>query len=72
MNYETLEDFVANTLDIEGAEVKVLPHVATLNVPRDTKKPVLYVILHGGIFEEPENLAVISQLKNIRGEIFIC
>lgn len=71
MNYEQYEDIIVERLNIPGVSVDVLPHVAVLNEARPTSKPQLYVILHGGVLSEPENLTVIAQMETIKCEVFI-
>lgn len=71
MNYEHYEDAIVDLLKMKGVTVGVLPHVAVLNDARPTAQPQLFVIINGGNFAEPENLAVTSQLETIQGEIFI-
>lgn len=71
MNFGLWEDEIVERLEMNGAEVKALPHVTELNDPRPTVRPQLYVIIHGSNLAEPDNLAVISQEETIQGEIFI-
>ncbi|MDL2289955.1 Gp37 family protein [Paludibacteraceae bacterium OttesenSCG-928-F17] len=71
MNYEKYENELVERLAIKGADTKVLPHVATLNEPRQTAKPQLFVIINGANFESPDNLGNSAQLETVQGEIFI-
>lgn len=71
MNYEQYEDQIVELLKMQEVTVDVLPHIALLNEARPTSKPQIFVIINGGSFAEPENLAVISQLETVQCEIFI-
>jgi hypothetical protein len=69
--YGRYEDLLVERLQMEGVDVAILPHVDELNKVRPTVRPQLFIILNGGNFEEPENLAVIAQLETLSGEVFI-
>jgi hypothetical protein len=69
--YGQYEDLLAERLQMEGVDVSILPHTDALNAVRPTTRPQLFVLINGGTFEEPTNLAVISQLETLTGEIFI-
>ena len=70
MSYEDYENAIIEILQIPGCETKPLPLVSALNAPR-TGKPRIFVILNGSTFSDQENLAVVSQLETIQGEISI-
>jgi hypothetical protein len=69
--YEQYEDLLVERLQIEGVDISVLPHTDALNMARPTTRPQMFILLNGGAFDEPANLAVISQLETLSGEIFI-
>jgi hypothetical protein len=69
--YEQYEDLLVDRLAMEGVDVSVLPHIDAVNAVRTTGKPQLFIIINGGNFEEPTNLAVISQLETVSCEVFI-
>ena len=69
--YGQYEDLLLERLQMEGVDVSVLPHTEALNMARPTARPQLFILLNGGNFDEPSNLAVISQLETLSGEVFI-
>ncbi|MDR3133262.1 MAG: Gp37 family protein [Prevotellaceae bacterium] len=69
--YGQYEDLLVERLQMEGVDIAVLPHVDAMNAVRTTTNPQLFVIINGGNFEEPENLAIIAQRETISCEIYI-
>lgn len=68
--YERYEDEIIALLQMPGVEVRALPTTETLEAPRPTAKPVIYVLVNGGEFAEREDLAIVSQLETIQCECF--
>lgn len=58
-------------LAIPGVEVKPLPKAEALELPRQTAKPQIYVLVNGGEFAEREETAVVAQLETVQCELFI-
>jgi hypothetical protein len=69
--YGQYEDLLVERLQMEGVDVSILPHTDAMNAVRPTTKAQLFVLINGGTFEDPANLAVISQLETLSAEIFI-
>lgn len=70
MTYDDYEDDIVKRLEMPGVEVKTLPDVSALNAARPTLQPIIYVILHGAVFEDRENLSVVAQQETVSGELF--
>lgn len=69
--YERFEDEIVALLQAPGIEVLPLPKVETLELPRQTTKPQIFVLVNGGEFAEREDLAVVAQLETVQCELFI-
>lgn len=68
--YERYEDEIVALLQMQGVEVMPLPNIDVLEMPRQTAKPQIFVLVNGGEFAEREDLAVVSQLETIQCECF--
>lgn len=69
-SYERYEDEIVELLKMPGAEVMPLPKVETLELPHQTQKPQIFVLINGGEFDEREETTTIAQLETIQGELF--
>lgn len=69
--YERYEDEIVALLQAPGIDVLPLPKVETLELPRQTAKPQIFVLVNGGEFAEREDLAVVAQLETVQCELFI-
>lgn len=69
--YERFEDEIVALLQAPGVEIMPLPKVETLELPRQTAKPQIFVLVNGGEFAEREETAVVAQLETVQCELFI-
>ena len=56
--YERYEDELVTLLQMPGVDVKPLPKIEALELPRQTEKPQIFVLVNGTEFAEREELAV--------------
>lgn len=68
--YERYEDEIVALLQMQGVEVMPLPKVEILELPRQTARPQIFVLVNGGEFAEREDLAVVAQLETVQCELF--
>lgn len=68
--YERYEDEIVALLQMPGIEVMPLPTTETIEAPRPTAKPIIYVLVNGGEFAEREETATVAQLETIQCELF--
>ena len=68
--YERYEDELVALLQMPGVEVSPLPKVEMLEMPRQTQKPQIFVLVNGTEFAEREELAVVAQLGTVQCELF--
>lgn len=69
--YERYEDELVTLLQMPGVDVKPLPKIEALELPRQTEKPQIFVLVNGTEFAEREELAVVAQLGTVQCELFI-
>ena len=69
--YEKYEDELVALLQMPGVDVKPLPKVEALELPRQTERPQIFVLVNGTEFAEREELAVVAQLGTVQCELFI-
>lgn len=69
--YERYEDELVALLQMPGVDVKPLPKIEALELPRQTEKPQIFVLVNGTEFAEREELAVVAQLGTVQCELFI-
>ncbi len=69
--YERYEDELVALLQMPGVDVRPLPKIEALELPRQTEKPQIFVLVNGTEFSEREDLAVVAQLGTIQCELFI-
>lgn len=69
--YERYEDEIVALLQMPGVDVLPLPKIETLELPRQTQKPQIFVLVNGGEFAEREETAVVAQLETVQCELFI-
>ena len=69
--YERFEDELVERLQMEGVDVRPLPQIAALEMPRPTQTPQVFVLVNGGQFGEREELKVVAQLQTIQCEVFV-
>ena len=58
-------------LQMPGVDVKPLPKIEALELPRQTERPQIFVLVNGTEFAEREELAVVAQLGTVQCELFI-
>ena len=64
--YERYEDELVTLLQMPGVDVKPLPKIEALELPRQTEKPQIFVLVNGTEFAEREELAVVAQLGTVQ------
>lgn len=69
--YERYEDEIVQLLQMPGVDVTPLPKIEALELPRQTQKPQIFVLVNGGEFAEREETAVVAQLETVQCELFI-
>ena len=69
--YEKYEDELVALLQMPGVDVKPLPKIEALELPRQTERPQIFVLVNGTEFAEREELAVVAQLGTVQCELFI-
>ena len=69
--YDRYEDELVTLLQMPGVDVKPLPKIEALELPRQTEKPQIFVLVNGTEFAEREELAVVAQLGTVQCELFI-
>lgn len=69
--YERYEDELVTLLQMPGVDVKPLPKIEALELPRQTERPQIFVLVNGTEFAEREELAVVAQLGTVQCELFI-
>lgn len=69
--YERYEDEIVALLQAHGIDVLPLLNVETLELPRQTAKPQIFVLVNGGEFADRDDLAVVAQLETVQCELFI-
>lgn len=69
--YERYEDEIVELLQMPGVDVTPLPKIEALELPRQTQKPLIFVLVNGGEFAEREEMAVVAQLETVQCELFI-
>lgn len=68
--YERYEDEIVELLQMTGVEVVPLPKIEMLELPRQTQKPQIFVLVNGGEFAEREETAIVAQLETVQCELF--
>lgn len=69
--YERYEDEIVQLLQMQGVDVTPLPKIEALELPRQTQKPQIFVLVNGGEFAEREEMTVVAQLETVQCELFI-
>lgn len=69
--YERYEDELVELLKMQGVEVKPLPKVEALELPRQTQIPQIFILVNGTEYAEREELTVVAQLGTVQCEVFI-